>query len=127
MSLHLQSPDYLQYCCQKRDDSHDDGGSLLPPIDGEEGPLDDRTSQNSLISECGLLFPRKFDQSRWQLRFDVDLALRSVDHFFIGYGGRNGQLIASEGSVNVPVEGWSEAFYKSVSGLWTQLEMQLDH
>lgn len=76
--------------------------------------------------ESNLLFPRKFDQSRWSLRFEVDLALRTVDVFVVGYGGQHGELIAAQSSCDVAVEGWSEAYYRAVSELWTYLEAQCD-
>jgi len=85
------------------------------------GPGKDR-----LVSESNLLFPRKFDQSRWLFVYDVDLALRQVDWRLHGWGGNDGELIASEEGVPGLIEGWSERFYDGTSRLWTYLEVQLD-
>lgn len=75
--------------------------------------------------ESDLLFARKFDQSRWVFRYDIDLALRKVDTAFRGYGGPHGYLISVEGALNVPVEAWSETFHQYTSLLWSQLEVQM--
>lgn len=72
-----------------------------------------------------VLFERQFDQSRWQLRFDIDRALRTVEYFVVGYGGHEGYLITSESTLDIPVEGWSEAYYCAVAKLWSKLEVQL--
>lgn len=72
------------------------------------------------------LFTTKWDQSRWALRVNIDLALREIEVFVIGYGGKQGNLVCSEGATQVPVDGWGEAFAYAVSTLWAELERQLD-
>jgi hypothetical protein len=111
---------------QKSYYGYEDGGSLLPPIGGWSFSRRRRSSKGGLVLEQQFLFPRKFDQSRWSLRFDVDLALRSVDVYIVGYGGHDGDLIAAQSRLEVPVEGWSEAYYGACSELWTYLEAQLE-
>lgn len=80
-------------------------------------------SEDLFISESNFLFPRKFDRTRFVLRYGVDISLRHVEWALDGWGGYNGQHVSAEGGTE-PLDSWSEAYYEATRLLWGQLELQ---